>query len=295
MATTDTEPASLRKPPRRGSFIVRIVLRRIPLLQDPRALKAAARMVLVLPLIQSLLLVGILDAELWMLLLGLEGLMIAWLAASQLGRANPESRLIGFGLAVLNVGLLAAAGLFLGSHVYWATGVIALLPIGVLVFRTTRPRTVLLAWLGYALPLLLLLLFAVAGRAALIKSETEQDAAARSGQLQLAWYAMRLRGANGAERALLRLRQAQAAFEAQDYAAAYQFADDGLFDRYRELRAIPASLIGEGLIESLIRLKAQAYYNQRWEKQGEIPTPISPEPLQPELLSDPQAPVRWGW
>ncbi|MCB9933681.1 MAG: hypothetical protein H6841_09690 [Planctomycetes bacterium] len=280
---------------RRGSFIVRLALRRIALRQHRDALKAAARMVLLLPGLQAALLVGVLHAELWMLLLGLEGTLIAWLAAGQLSRPTPESRLIGFGIALLNVVLLSAVGLFLGSHLYWVTGLLGILPVVYLVFSRTGARTLKLAWVAYVLPLLLAALACGAGRAAMELSENETDPALRGSELQLAWYALAVRGGNGTERALLRLRQAQAAFEAGDYEAAWQLADDGLYDGRRQLRAIPASLIGADLVESLLRVKAQAFYNARWDKDGNIYQPITPEPLGEDSAKDPTVSLRWGW
>jgi hypothetical protein len=280
---------------RRGSFAVRMALRRIRLRQNPKALKAAARMVLVLPILQSALLVGILNAEVWMLLLGLEGLLISWLAASQLSRPTIESKLTGFGIAVLNIGLLGAAGLFLGSNVYWVTGLVGLVPVTLLLFRVTGRSTVRLAWAAYVIPLLLIMLVSAAGRWALISSESEPDPEARRSQLSMAWHVMSLRGANGSERGLMRLRQAQAAFEAGDYEDAYHLADDGLYDRGRHLRPVPASLIGESLIDSLIMIKAQAFYNGHWNKQGKIHTPIQAEPLDEESLRDKSAQIGWGW
>jgi hypothetical protein len=290
--------SSYRPPPgmlRRGSFAVRMALRRIRLRQNPKALKAAARMVLLLPLLQSALLVGILKAETWMLLLGLEGLLIAWLAATQLSRPTPESKLTGYGIAVLNTCLLGAAGLFLGSNVYWVTGLIGLAPVTWLVFSVTGRNTVKLAWAAYVIPLLLVLLVAATGRWALISSESEPDPQARRSQLAAAWYVMLLRGANGNERGLLRLRQAQAAFEASDYEAAYALADDGLYYADRRLRPFPESLIGADLIDSLIMIKAQAFYNHHWDKQDQIRTPIQAGPLDEEALTDKNGPVRWGW
>src|SRR5689334_3532315 len=131
-------PLSSYAPPpgkrRRGSFVLRMAMRRITLRQKPAALKAAAKMVLILPLIQALLLVGLLNAELWMLLLCLEGLLICWLASSQLARPAVENKLTGFGIALINTVLLGAAGLFLGSHVFWVTGVIGLWSVMWLVF-----------------------------------------------------------------------------------------------------------------------------------------------------------------
>ncbi|MBZ0134907.1 MAG: hypothetical protein K8I27_00875 [Planctomycetes bacterium] len=280
---------------RRGSFIVRIATRRMTLRQNRAALKAASRMVLVLPLIQVALLVGVLKGETWMLLLGLEGLMIAWLATGQLSRPNPESKLLGYGLAVLNTGLLGAVGLFLGSHVFWVVGLLGLLPVTALVFRATGARTIRHAWLAYVAPLLLLALFCGAGRATLIHSETLEDPHSRRVHLDIAWYALQLRGANGTERALMRLRQAQAAFAEQDYESAYRYADDGAFDGGRFIRPIPVSLIGQDLLDSLLRVKAQSHYNRRWGKHGTIFTPIAPDPLPAEILADPKAAVRWGW
>ena len=278
-----------------GSFVLRMALRRVRLRQKPQALKAAARMVLLLPVYQAALLVGVLNAETWMLLLSVEGLLICWLASSQLSRPTPENKLTGFGIAVVNAILLGAAGLFLGSHVYWVTGLIGMVPVIMLVFSDTGRNTVKLAWAMFVVPLLLILLFAAAGRLALIQSESETDPEARRTQLEVAWYVMQLRGANGNERGMLRLRQAQAAFEAGDYAAAYALADDGVYYHDRLLRPVPVSLIGADLIDSLIRVKAQAFYNDRWDKQDAIHTPIQPEPLDDESRSDKAGPVRWGW
>ncbi len=44
--------------PRRGSFVVRMALARVANVQDPRALHAAGRIVLAMPVIQIVLLVG---------------------------------------------------------------------------------------------------------------------------------------------------------------------------------------------------------------------------------------------
>ncbi len=280
---------------RRGSFVVRLALRRLSLRQHRDALKAAARMVLVLPALQAGLLVGVLKGETWMLLLGLEGLLIAWLAAGQLSRPAPESKLIGFGIALLNAVLLSAVGLFLGSHLFWVTGVLAMLPVTALVFSATGARTVKLAWLAFGAPLLLVLLASGAGRVAIELSKSESDPVQRGQELQVAWYALLFRGGTGTERALLRLRQAQAAFEAGDFKASWEFADDGLYDERRLLRAIPASLIGSDLVESLLRLKAQAFYNHAWGKRDQIHTPLPPEPLDEETATDPTVKLKWGW
>ena len=235
---------------RRGSFIVRMALKRVTLHQHRDALKAASRMVLALPLLQSALLVGVLNAELWMLLLGLEGFLIAWLAAAQLSRPNPESKLLGYSVALMNAVLLGAAGIFLGSNVYWLTGLLGMLPVTLLVFRVTGKGTVKLAWLLFAAPLLLLFIGAGVGRAAIEMSKSESDPAARSTELEVAWVAFQVRGGSGTERALLRLRQAQAAFDEGEFERAFDFADDGVFDPDRRMRGIPQSAIGQDLLDS---------------------------------------------
>jgi hypothetical protein len=280
---------------RRGSFVVRAALHRVALPQNRHALKAASRMVLALPLIQIVVLVGILNAEIWMALLGLEGLLIAWLAAAQLSRPNPESKLLGYGITLLNTILLGATGLFLGSHVFWLIGLLGLLPITWLVFSTTKAATVKRSWLLFAVPLLLVAVFCGVGRMGLVLSETEADPAKRRVQLDVAWYAMTLRGANGSERALLRLRQSQAAFAAGDYDAAFVYAHDGVYTPDGRVRGIPVSLIGADLMDSLLRVKAQAFYNAAWRKDGTIFTPIAPDPLEREITRDATVAVRWGW
>ncbi|MCA8913786.1 MAG: hypothetical protein KDB90_00140 [Planctomycetes bacterium] len=280
---------------RRGSYIVRLALARVTLHQHRDALKASSRMVMALPVIQVALLVGVLNGEFWLLLLGLEGGLIAWLAASQISRPTPESKVIGFGIALLNTVLLSVTGIFLGSQVFWVTGLLGIVPVIYLLFSNTGRHTLKLAWLLYIGPLLILTAFAAAGRVALQKSESEQDPAKRGTELQVAWCAMLLRGGNGTERALMRLRQAQTAFAAGEYEAAYEFADDGIYTGDRRLRAIPASLIGTDLLDSLMRVKAQSFYNHRWGKDGQIYMPIKPEPLDEESLTDPTTSVRWGW
>ncbi len=280
---------------RRGSFVVRLALQTAVLRQHPAALKAALRMLLLLPLFQAAILVGILHAERWLLFLCAEGLLIAWLAASQLSRPNPESRLIGYGIGVLNIGALAAVGAFLGVPVLWLTGALALIPFTWLVLVPTRAHTVKAGWAGFFLPLVLLATFAGYGRLALEESRTEVDPAARSGQLDAAWDAMLLRGFNDTERALLRLRQGQAAFAIGEYERAFWFANDGMQDDEGVLRPIPRSSIGQELLESLIMLKAQAFYNQRWDKSDHARTPIEAQALPPELLAHEHAKVKWGW
>ncbi|MCB9895178.1 MAG: hypothetical protein H6839_12060 [Planctomycetes bacterium] len=280
---------------RRGSYIVRLALARVTLHQHRDALKAASRMVLVLPAIQVALLVGVLNGELWLLLLGLEGGLIAWLAASQIARPTPESKVIGFGIALLNTALLSVTGIFLGSQVFWVTGLLGIIPVIYLLFTNTGKHTLKLAWLLFIAPLILVTAFSAAGRVALIMSESEQDPAKRDNELQVAWCAMLLRGGNGTERALMRLRQAQTAFAAGEYARAYDLADDGIYTHDRRLRSIPASLIGTDLLDSLMRVKAQSFYNHRWDKNGEIYLPIKPDPLDEESRTDPTTSVKWGW
>ncbi|MBX3460539.1 MAG: hypothetical protein KF696_11345 [Planctomycetes bacterium] len=280
---------------RRGSFVVRMMLRRVSLRQHPAALKAAARVLLVLPLLQGALLVGVLNAEYWLLLLCAEGLLIALLASSQLSRPTAESRLIGYGIGVLNIGAVAAVGAFLGVPLLWITGMIAMLPFSWLVLRPTGANTIKAGWAMFALPMLLLAAFAGFGRLSLEQSRTEQDPAARASQLHAAFDGMRLRGFNATERALLRLRQAQAAYQAGDYERAFEFASDGMQYPSGELRGIPKSPIGQDLLESLIRIKAQAFYNARWGKTGEMSTLIPQGQLSHEELSHEHARVRWGW
>jgi hypothetical protein len=280
---------------RRGSYIIRLALERVTLKQNPAALKAAARMLLLLPLAQGAILVGILNGEPWMLLLCAEGLLMAWLAASQLLRPTAESRLIGYGVGVLNVGGVALVGAFLGAPVLWLTGVLALLPFSWLVLRPTRARTIRNAWLMFIVPLLVLATFAGYTRVALERSPAEQDPTVRLSRLNAAWHGMQLRGYNGTERALLRLRQAQAAFESGDYEQAFHLADDGLQDERHVLRPLAKTPLGEELINSLIKLKAQAYYNRAWNKNDNIATSIRREPLEEEMLVQQAARVRWGW
>jgi hypothetical protein len=280
---------------RRGSFVIRIALKEVILKQHPAAMKAAGRLLLVLPFVQGALLVGILDAEPWMLFLCAEGLLIAWLAASQLKRPSPENRLIGFGVGVVNVGAVSAVGAFLGVPILWITGLLALLPFCWLLLRPTRRRTIAASWTMFAIPLLVLLVFAGYTRAALERSHTETNPQARLMQLGAAWHGLRLRGGNGTERALLRLRQAQSAFEAGYYDAAFHYADDGVRNDHGGMRGIPDSPLGGLLVDSLLGYKAQAFYNQRWEKEGPVQAPIRDESISDELLLHPSARVRWGW
>lgn len=280
---------------RRGSFIVREALKTKRLRQHPRAMKAAARMLLLLPFVQAGILVGILNAEPWLLLLCAEGLLIAWLAYTQLSRPTPENRLIGFGIGVLNVVALSVVGAFLGAPVLWITCMIAVVPFSMLLLKPTGRHTLRIAWAMLLLPLVLLAGVAGFMRLSLENSRNEQDPRARLRYLNAAWDGMRLRGYNGTERALLRLRQAQAAFEAGEYEVAFFLANDAMQNERGEIRPIPVGGFGDGLLDSILRLKAQAYYNARWRKDTPIGTQIGNQPLSDDLLKDPASRVLWGW
>jgi hypothetical protein len=280
--------------PRRGWFISRVLLQPASLRQHRRALAAAAHMVLLLPLIQAALLVLVLKAEPWQALLGAEGLVISWLAASQFRRVSVEGKLAGYGIAMLNAVALGVAGVALGGHVLWLSGAATMAAVTWLAFAETGAHTVRNAWLALAVLLLPMVLFCAASRWALEASASTEDPASRGRLLSLAWAGYHLRGGNGSERALLRLRQAQAAFEQGEYAEAFQLAHDGAFDERGNSR-VPASAIGEGLLDSLLRLKAQSLYNMAWNKSEPIQTLIRREPLGEELLDAPDARVRWGW
>lgn len=279
----------------KGSFIVRQMLRRVAMRQQPLALKTAGRMVLLLPVFQALVQVLVLKSEMWQGLLALEGLLIGWLAASQLSRPDPENRWLGFGVAMLNIGILAAAGVVIGGHLYWISGLAVAIPVGWLVIAPTGKRTVLLAWIGLAVPMLLLLAVSGMARLSLEMSRTETDPASRVSQLDRAFIGLQLRGHNGAERALLRLRQSQAAQEAGDHEAAWHYADDGLFEGNRQFRAIPQSFFAQDLIESLLRMKAISYYNARWDRNDRMRMIIGADPLSEEQVNEPASPIRWGW
>lgn len=277
-----------------GSFLVRVALQRVALRQEPAALRAAGHMALALPLVQVALLVGVLDAEPWQALLGAEGLVIFLLAAGQFKRANVEGKLAGFAITFLNVAALGVAGLTLGGSLLWITGVAALLPIGLLVFAPTRKHTRRNAWAAFAVAMLAIAAFCGYGRYALAASSNEDDPAARAQSLQIAWVAWHVRGGNGTERALLRLRLAQAAFDAGDYQTAFELADDGAFDAERQSR-VPASAIADDLLSTLMRTKAQAYYNLTWGKTEPIRTRIGHAPMPPDILRDAGVRARWAW
>lgn len=279
---------------RRGSFVIRMALQRLAMRQHPAALRAAGRMAVILPLAQTLLLLGLLHAPLWQGLLGAEGFVVALLAASQLSRGNLESKFIGYGIALLNTAALGVVGIVLGGHLFWICGLISILPITWLCFGVTGARTVRRGWLAFAIPLVLLAGACGVGRYALEASSNQPDPATRQWQLDAAWAAFALRGGNGTERAVLRLRQAQAAFDAGDYDRAFACAHDGAFDATGRSR-VPASEIGADLLDSLMRLKAQAFYNQRWGKTDRIWLPIKADPLPPELLHTGSLDITWAW
>lgn len=281
-------------PARRGSFVVRVMLAPLVLRQHPRALALAGNLALALPLAQVALLVGVLKAEWWQGLLGLEGMVIALLASSQFRRAGVESRLVGYGIALINAAALGAIGLVLGGHLLWITGAIGMAAITWLVFAPTRVRTVRAVATTFMAVMLLLAAGCGYARYTLETSRTEPEPARRAAQLQVAWLALLLRGGNGTERALLRLRQAQAAFAGSQFDAAFAFAHDGGFDSHGGSR-VPATAIGADLLDSLLRIKAQAYYNARWHKQDRIWVPIASDPLPQEVLGEESVQVRWGW
>lgn len=277
-----------------GSFVLRMMLKRIAVRQDPRALIAAGRIALVLPLLQTILLVVVLNAELWQALLGLEGLVISALAYGQFRRGQIENKFIGYGIALLNAAALGAVGLALRGHLLWVTGLIGMLALTWLVFVPTRPGTVRNAWLAFVLPMLLLVAACGFARFAMWTSETASDVASRRPYLTVGWYAFALRGGNGTERALLRLRQAQASFAAGEYASAFELAHDGAYDSQGKSQ-VPATAIGAELLESLLRIKAQSHYNDRWHKDEQIWMPINVDPLPAEARTDATVKLRWGW
>lgn len=287
-------PPTPVRPLRRGWFVSRILARPLTVRQHPAALRAAARIVTALPLLQVALLVGVLKAEPWQALLGAEGLVIAWLAGSQLRRQTVEGRLAGYGMAVLNTVAMGAAGLALGGHLLWLTGAIAMAVVTWLVFAPTGAHTVRRGWVALALLLGPLVLLCAAMRWAVESSATQTDAGMRRQQLTLAWAGYQLRGGTGTERALLRLRQAQAAFEVGDYHEAFELANNGAFDGTGRSR-VPATAIGADLLDSLLRVKAQSLYNSTWNKDDEIRTTIRTAPLAPGLLELEEVPLRWAW
>lgn len=280
---------------RRGSFVVRQALRRVAPRQSRGALLSAGLMGLALPCLQAALVVGVAAGELWQGLFAFEGGLIALLAMQQFRRSRAEGRLFGFGLLVLNMAGLSIAGLFLGGHIYWISSLLALGPTALLALAPTGRRTVPAGWVLFCLPMLLL--FAGLGwcRYSLERAAQEEDPQARSRYLEAAWIGLRMRGGNETERALLRLRQSQAAFEAGEYRDAFEFAHDGMVDPRGDFRPIPDSAIGRPLLQSLLQIKAQAHYNETWGKNAPARTYIPGAPLDRETLSLEDVRVGWGY
>lgn len=271
---------------------VRALLRGPELRQSPQALKAAGRMVLLLPLIQIALLVGLLNAETWLALLGLEGLLLGALAHNQLSRNDAQYRFVGLGLAVVNMLALAFIGLFVTSHVFWISALVALMPILALVLLPTRPHSIKLAWAFYGIAFAMLLGLAGAARYC-VESAAGDEPAARRMKLSVAWVALVARGGNGTERALLRLRMAQAAFADQAYDAAFEYADNGLRYEDGRWRDLPANNLAEPLFQSQLNVKAQAFYNAAWNKNDPYRSTIKVEALDASTLSECR--VKWGF
>lgn len=274
---------------------VREILRGPRTRQTPQALKAAGRMALTLPLTQALLAVAVLNAEYWQALLGLEGLLIGALAANQLAQRDMQYRLLGLGIAWVNGIALSIIGLFLGSHLFWVTGLCGLAPITWLVLSPTTKRSVILAWAAYAL--VMALMFGAAGFARYCAETAphESDLAARRFKLEVAWGAWTLRGGNSTERAMLRLRMAQTAFEAGDWESAFDWADDGLAYPDRRSRAIAESPLAEHVLRSLLLVKSVAYYNRTWGRSEPVETPVKTTPLDDETRNHPKVRLRWGY
>ncbi len=278
--------------PSAGWINVRALLRGQQLRQSPLALKAAGRMVLMLPVLQVALLVGLLNAEPWLALLGLQGLLLGALAHNQFARQDAQYRFVGLGLTLVNMLALAMIGLFVGSHVFWISALVALIPILALVLLPTKPQSVKLAWAAYLLAFAILLGLCGAARFC-IETAANDEPAARRLKLSVAWMAYAARGGNGTERALLRLRMAQAAFADEAYEAAFEYADDGLRYEDGRWRDLPASPLAEPLFQSQLNVKAQAFYNAAWNKNDPSKTQIKPEPLDTSTLSECR--VKWGF
>lgn len=278
--------------PSAGWINVRALLRGRQLRQSPLALKAAGRMVLMLPVLQVALLVGLLNAEPWLALLGLQGLLLGALAHNQFARQDAQYRFVGLGLTLVNMLALAMIGLFVGSHVFWISALVALFPILALVLLPTKPQSVKLAWAAYLLAFAILLGLCGAARFC-IETAANDEPAARRLKLSVAWMAYAARGGNGTERALLRLRMAQAAFADEAYEAAFEYADDGLRYEDGRWRDLPASPLAEPLFQSQLNVKAQAFYNAAWNKNDPSKTQIKPEPLDTSTLSECR--VKWGF
>jgi len=278
--------------PSAGWINVRALLRGQQLRQSPLALKAAGRMVLMLPVLQVALLVGLLNAEPWLALLGLQGLLLGALAHNQFARQDAQYRFVGLGLTLVNMLALAMIGLFVGSHVFWISALVALIPILALVLLPTKPQSVKLAWAAYLLAFAILLGLCGAARFC-IETAANDEPAARRLKLSVAWMAYAARGGNGTERALLRLRMAQAAFADEAYEAAFEYADDGLRYEDGRWRDLPASPLAEPLFQSQLNVKAQAFYNAAWNKNDPYRATIKPEPLDTSTLNE--CGVKWGY
>lgn len=271
---------------------VRALLRGPQLRQSPQALKAAGRMVLVLPILQTLFLVGVLNSELWLALLGLEGVLLGALAGSQLSQRDAQYRLLGLGIAFVNTLALAGFGLFVGSHAFWISGIMGFLPAMALTLLPTGPRTVKAAWACYMLAFALL--FAGGGFARYcMETAGSDDVAARGLKLEFAWAGFVVRGGNGTERALLRLRMAQAAFADKEYEKAFGYADDGLRFKDGRWRDLPASPLAEPLFQGQLSVKAQSFYNATWKKDDPWRATLKTEPLDASTLSECR--VKWGF
>lgn len=271
---------------------VRALLRGPNIAQTPGALKAAGRMLLLLPLLQVALLVGVLNAEPWLALLGLEGLLMSALAQSQLGQRDTQYRLVGLGFGFVNFLALAVVGLFVNSHVLWITGVLGFVPAAALVLLPTSRRTVAFAWLAYTCSFLLLFAAAATARFCIETAGAENEAS-RRWKLEVAWAAFVARGGSGTERALLRLRMAQAAFADGDFEAAFRYADSGLRFEDGRFRDLPANELAEPLFQSQLNVKAQAFYNATWGKHDPHRAIIKPDPLDASTLKENS--VKWGF
>lgn len=263
--------------------------------QSPSALKSAGLILLLTPIIQAVIEVGILNAPRWMALLAAEGSVVALLARSQLARFELESKVIGLGIGTLNLLALAVFGFLLDSQIYWITGVVA---AGVTVWlsvRPTRKHTVKLVWLAFIVPCLLIAALSGYARMQLHNAQTETDPDAKVRQLEIAWVGFALRGGNGAERALLRYRMAEANFDAGNYEMAMDLAHDGALKPSGRLREIPKSIIGSSTLENLLSLKAASYYNHRWSSHKKWSGTIGRQPIADDLRNEQTAEIRWGW
>lgn len=293
MSQARTLPAHTK--PSSGWANVREMLRGPKVHQTHAALKSAGRMTLLLPVVQVILVVGLLNSEWWLGLLGLEGLLIGALATSQLGQRDSQYRLLGLGMAFVNFLALSIIGLFAGSHLFWISGLLGFFPICTLVLLPTGRRSLVLTWGFYGL--IIAVMFAAAGvaRFCVETAGTDENQVTRRHKLTIAWVAFTLRGGNGTERALLRLRMAQSAFASDDFEAAFYLANDGVIHPDQRAREIPASPLAQYLLQSLMQVKSQAFYNMAWGKHEPMQSRIGPEPLDDETLDHPEVRVKWGY